>query len=282
MTLFSLVSSPDRRRPARLSAALAAAVIAALAAGCSASGSGGSSTSASGGGQATSALQAIKLAAADSRTINTMAMSLNEQFGTTTITGTIQLRRDPLLMRDNLAVTTNGTTIDMSAIIDTSAYYLRIPQLSGVTGKPWVKITLGQLSSKTGINLAQAFQQAQNMSPSSTTQIFTASQDIHKVGTATINGIPTTEYAGTVTAAGAISRLPVASRKQLASLLSSLGTSPVSFQVWIDGNNVVRKAVENLTVAGQHAVVTSTVTAVNQPISITIPPASQTGTIPGL
>ncbi len=285
MTDFRSVSTPVTRSRSRrrVAVAIATAAIAALAAaGCS-SAAGSSGSSGSSGGQPASAIQAIQLASDQAQKINSMDMSINEHLGSSTVTGTIQAQLKPtILMQEDLSVSTSGTALSMSAIITDQVFYLKIPQLTGLTGKPWAKITVSQLSTKTGLNLAQAFQQAENLGPSTTSRLFTASKDVHKVGTATIDGVATTEYAGTYTPADAIKQLPASLSKQMSSLLNSMGTSPVSFQVWIDGGNVMRKMVENLTIAGQSAVITINVTSVNQPVNIVLPPASQVAAVPGL
>lgn len=281
MTDFRSLSIPAGRYPKprrRIAAALATVAIAALtAAGC-----GTSSGSGSAGSQPADAQQAIQLAANETQKINSMALNLNVQMGSLTETGTEQIQVKPLLFQADLNMTTNGTSISMSMIGTSDAFYLKMPQLSSLTGKPWAKITVSQLSTKTGLNLTKAFQQIQNMGPANAGRLFTASKDIHKVGTATVDGVATTEYAGTYTAADAIKQLPPGLQKQMGSMLNSMGTSPISFQVWVDGNNIIRKMIENYTIAGQTAVITIDVTSVNQPVNIVLPPASDIGTMPGM
>jgi hypothetical protein len=56
----------------------------------------------------------------------------------------------------------------------------------------------------------------------------------------------------------------------------------VNFRIWIDGQHRVRKETEVESVNGMTINTTVTITAINQPVNITIPPASQTFSQPGL
>lgn len=277
MTQFSAVSAPivsGRSPRRRIAATLAAAAIATLtAAGCSSS-----------AGHTANAQQALKLAAFQATKISSLEMTLDEQIGTTTtMSGTIQMRIKPsLLAQEDFSITVAGVSTTMSAIMNDQDFYLNLPQLTSVTGKTWAKISLSNLSAKSGVNFSQAIQQAENMNPGTTTRLFATSKDVRKVGPATVNGVQTTEYDGTFTAAQAIKQLPAALQKQLGSMLSSMGTSKVSFQVWIDSDSVARKMIEHMTIGGQAVVATVNLNSFNQPVSIVLPPASQVGTIPGL
>ena len=59
---------------------------------------------------------------------------------------------------------------------------------------------------------------------------------------------------------------------------------PLHVSYWIDAQHRIRKVTEVETVAGQHVTTTIVYTAINQPVQITVPPASQvrSSSIPGL
>jgi hypothetical protein len=102
------------------------------------------------------------------------------------------------------------------------------------------------------------------------------------VGKQTVDGVPTTEYAGSFHAAAALKALSPTYRKALAPALKLLGNTPISFHIWIDGQHYTRKATEVETVNGETIITTVVVKAINQPVHITIPPDSQTVTPPGM
>ena len=62
--------------------------------------------------------------------------------------------------------------------------------------------------------------------------------------------------------------------------LQALGNSPVSFREWVDGQHHLRKMTEVETVNGDTVNTTINITAINQPVHITVPPASQTTSMP--
>ena len=55
---------------------------------------------------------------------------------------------------------------------------------------------IGQLSSKSGVSFGSLLQNLESSNPLDQTKLFTASKDVRVVGTQTIDGVPTTEYAG--------------------------------------------------------------------------------------
>jgi hypothetical protein len=100
----------------------------------------------------------------------------------------------------------------------------------------------------------------------------------HAVRTQLIGGVPTTEYAGSFRASAALKALaartlPVSLRKVLRSQLAGMGDDLISFHEWLDGQHNVRRAAEVDT--GALVVTTINVTAIDQPVRITLPPATQ-------
>jgi hypothetical protein len=100
------------------------------------------------------------------------------------------------------------------------------------------------------------------------------------VGTATINGVPATEYTGTYPITAGLSKLPSATRSKIASQLKAMGLTTEHFTVWLDGQQQVRKVVSSAKGSSEQVTSTVVVTSVNQPVSATVPPASQTAKVP--
>lgn len=180
---------------------------------------------------------------------------------------------------ENLTVVAAGQRLPISEILNAKAIYLKEAALSAETGKPWTKITLSSLSGGLGSTLAQLFQSAQNGNPLEQTQMLAAARDVRAVGTQVVDGVQTTHYTGSLTPRAAVSALSPSLRKSVAPMLS-LFTGDIKFNVWIDGQHQVRKIIEIETISGQPVTVTMTITSINQPVRITLPPASQVANMP--
>jgi len=109
-------------------------------------------------------------------------------------------------------------------------------------------------------------------------QLFAADRNPHVVRTQTIGGVPTTEYAGSFRASAALralpADLPASLRKALRARLADMGDDDISFHEWLDGQHNVRRAVE-VDNGGIDIVTMISVTAIDQPVQIAMPTASQ-------
>ena len=281
-----LNSQRGRRRAAAV--ALCAAALAVIA-GCS-TGSGSSpvslgtagpagTTGTTGTASKLTPLRAIRLAAVETQRVSSVAATFAEQVGTAgSVNGTMQLRLKPtLLAHETLSSSINGQSSTVEDIVSAKAVYIKEP--SNPSRRPWLEVKLSNLRGSLGKSLQKLLQNVQNSNPAAQTQLFAGSRDVHKVGTQVVNGVPTTHYAGTVTASRALSRLSPAVRKGLAPLLRLI-SGGIRFNVWLDDQHVTRRVVEVETVSGQTVTVTLNVTAVNQPVQITLPPRRQVRVLP--
>jgi hypothetical protein len=289
----------SRVRGAQLGAiAITAGAIAV--AGCSASSSGnsasgkassGASASASSGGASSAggsltAAQAIKDAAQHAQKATSYAADVTVRTSGTassTISGTLKQQTSPapLAVADFSSVTVQGQPVQggMQEIINSNGIWLKLSQLSRQTGKPWIKIPGSDLSQLGGASLGQLLQNGSN-DPLVQTQMLSSSTNVKKVGTATINGVPTTEYTGTYPITAGLSKLPAASRTKIASQLRAMGLTTEHFTVWLDDQQQVRKVISSAKGTSEQVASTVTVTSVNRPVSVTLPPSSQTATVP--
>ena len=280
LSAFSPPNSGRGRRRAA-AAALCAAALAVLA-GCS---TGSTSSSAPHGTTGTATkltpLGAIRLAAYESERVNSVATTLSERVGDpviATVTATTREQVRPTLLADaNLHITAGGRSSAVHEIVSAKAAYIQAP--GNPTGKPWAEIPFSELGHGLGSSLSSLLQYAQNSNPAKQTQLLTASKNVHVVGTEVVDGVETTHYRGTISAATALRSLKPAVRKGLAPLLRLI-TGSIHFDVWIDTQHVMRRLVLVEAVLGEQATVTVNVTAVNQPVQITLPPASQVGIVP--
>ena len=291
-------SAPSHwRRPVRHCAAagLSAAALIVVAA-CSSGGTptggsptGGTSTggTSTGGspasGGSVTPRQALLAAATQAGQIRsaTETMTIHGSSGSVTaVTGTIQFQLKPtLLISGILNESGPSTNTQVKMVFTSTAIYLSEPALSRQVGKPWVKIDLSALSAvagSSGAGLTQLVQSLQNNNFSNQAQLFTVAKNTRVVGTQTVDGVSTTEYAGSFVASDGLKALPASFRKALAPGLQALGHNTISFHEWIDADHHPRKVTEVETVNGETINTTVDITAINQPVSITPPPASQT------
>jgi hypothetical protein len=288
MTLFSAyspVKSGGSRR--RAAAAALCAVALALIAGCSAGSAGsagpsGNPSSVPTGSAAQETPQkAIRLAAEESRQVNTMAANFSERVGNpviTTTTARTQLQLKPVLLaRESVHTSTGGQNVSVDEIVSARAVYIKESTSQAV--RPWVEIPFSELGGSLGSSISTLLQNAQNGNPAQQTEVLTASKNVHVVGKQVVNGVETTHYSGSVSPSTALSKLPANVRKGLAPLLKLI-TGDIRFDVWIDAQHLTRKLVEHETVVGEPATVTLNVTAINQPVQITPPPASEVTLLP--
>jgi hypothetical protein len=143
-------------------------------------------------------------------------------------------------------------------------------------------LTIAPALNKTPLaSIAQLVHSLQSNNFANQTQLLAAAKNVRVVGKQTVEGVPTTEFAGSVYAAEALKALSPAFRKALAPALQVLGNRTMTFHVWVDGQHHARKVTEVVTINGETINTTVNITAINQPVQITPPPASQTFTPPG-
>jgi hypothetical protein len=264
----------SRRRAAAGLSATALILVAACSSG------GGSTGSAS---RPLTPRQALLAAATQAQQITSGTETLSVKdtgASSSTMTGIIQFRLKPaLLIGGNLDATASGTSDRIKMIITSTAIYLGEASLNSQFGKQWVKIDLSALDGTSGAGLTQLIRSLQSNTFTSQAQLFTIAKDTRVVGTQTVDGVSTTEYAGSIKAAAALKVLPASLRQALAPALQALGNNTIYFHEWIDGQHHLRKMTEVETLNGDTVNTTINVTAINQPVSITLPPASQTFTL---
>ena len=275
---------PSRRRrpvPRRVAAVgLSAAALIVLAA-CSSGGGGPASTAST----PLTPRQALLAAASHAQKVTSASETLTVRDSgaqNATTAGTIQFQRRPTLQAsETLNTTAAGKSTQIKVILTGTAIYLHEAALAGQLGKPWLKLDLSALNGTALASISQLVHSLQGNDFANQTQLLAVAKNVHVVGTQTVDGVATTEYAGSVRAGQALKALPASFRKAMAPELQVLGNGTISFHVWIDGQHHTRKITDIETVNGETINTTVNITAINQPVQIALPPASQTVTPPG-
>ena len=273
-----------------------ALIAAAAVAGCGPS-SGTSAGPGSSSAAPVSPLAAVQLAAKTTQKVNsftaTMSIQLTVKPGASstpglsdtqmTMTFAEQLHPTLLVSANIGSLTSAGQSLPggLSEIVTPTTIYLKwsyLTQQLKLT-EPWLAIPVATFN-KMGINLSQIMSQATNNGPLADSQLLSSATSVHRVGTSSINGIPVTEYTGTVPLSSALSHLSGALKTQVEQLESTLGITTEKFTIWVDGNNILRKVAATMDGTSMTESVVMTVTSINQPAAVAIPPASQTAPLP--
>jgi hypothetical protein len=268
-------SSPRPRR--RLVVATSAGAVAAVAvAAIAIAATGGFSSS-------QSPAQVLAAAAHNSSTVNSLSATYSDQISgqaSGSITGSVQEIRKPLQMSITMTESLDGQTIPLSAVLTDSDMYMKFGSIAGLPSElagKWLEFSLSSLG---GGEFSSLLQSVQNENPTSQAQELLAAKNLRADGTQVIDGVQTTRYTGSFTPAAALKVLSPSERAALGPAMKQIQGN-INFSVWIDGNDHIRKFTEVETVASETVNVTFTFQSFNQPVTVTIPPASQVVRYPG-
>jgi hypothetical protein len=276
-----------------------AVIVATAATGCSASSSSAAGASRSTAPAPVNALDAVKLAAKSSSSANsftgTMNLTATVKAGATgssspaeaiSMSATFAEQVHPSLLAsvDMTSLSSGGASLPggLAEIVTPSTLYMKWPYLTQMMhlSKPWLVIPVSSLSQGSGINFSQLLSQATGSGPLTQSQLLQAATSVRKVGTGSVDGVPVTEYTGTLPLAKAISYLSGAAKTQLQQAMASAGLTEATFTVWIDGQHTIRKAVVTETGKDLTEKITTTMTSINEPVNIALPTASETSPMP--
>lgn len=271
-------SSPGPAGSARAGLVVGAVLLAAVASGCTKASNSGHGQAAS---KPISPVKAIDLAA--SQHIRSLAATISIGTGDGQVSATMDAQYRPktfiaMALRSSSFARSAPTSIE--EILTSKALYLADPALKKLAKKPWVKMTYAQISSKAGINVSPLLQNLENSNPENQVKMFVAAKDLHAVGSQRIDGVATTEYEGSYQPSVALAELPASLRKLMRPAFALMGNAPIRFQVWIDAQHLARKAIVVERYSGHSTVTTYTITSVNQPVKISLPPRSEVASIP--
>jgi len=272
------------------------AIAAAALAGCSAGSSGTGATAAgTHAAAASSPLDAVQLAAKTTGGANSFTGTMSVQAtakagapssGDVSMTATMAEQLRPSLLAEvqigTLSAAGQSLPGGLSEIITPSNLYMKWSVLTQQlhTTKPWLAIPVSALSKSSGVNLSQLFSQATNSSPLNESQLLAGASGVRKIGTGTIDGVPVTEYAGTVSLDKGMQYLSGSSKAAMQKQIAAAGLSTATFTVWVDGQRVMRKAVITEQGTAVTEVVTVAISTINQPVNIQVPAADQTTPLP--
>lgn len=271
----------SRSRSLRVAAATGIAGL--LAAGCASSQPAGAAKAAS----VMTPHQAILLAASQTRRVDSLSTSLTVTISGSigmTMRGTMSIQIHPTLRAELSvpSVVADGQSLPggLTEIIGAKAFYLKMSVLSKEVGKPWLEVPYSELQTATGLDVSSLLQQIQTDSPLQETQELAGADDVRDLGSTTIDGVAATEYSGTFSTEAGLAQLPASERATSRQGFEQAGITSVDFNVWLDGQQLVRKIIMTGRGTKDTVIVSEQVTSINQPVNLQFPPASQVATIP--
>ncbi|HET7014161.1 MAG TPA: hypothetical protein VFI65_09630 [Streptosporangiaceae bacterium] len=231
------------------------------------------------------ASRALALASAESDRVKTLtanvtAHSSGASSGSLTGTVKIQLKPSTIVGTTFHVKAEKSKVVEQSEILTDKQIYFKDQAFTKATGKPWVEADISELSTKVGVSLGSLLQNLENADPLDQTKLFTASKNARVVGTTMLNGVSTTEYAGTYEPQVALAELSPKLRKVMGPTLRTIGGNPVQFEIWIDAHHVVRRTISTDNVHGQIVTTTLDVTSVNKPVRVALPELTEVAPLP--
>lgn len=254
----------------------------------------GSSTTGSGGGNppVLTAAGTLQLSLTKMASENSVKITGSTSGGTAGTSSTLSgvYQASPVEFDMNV-VTTGGTISGNTAMVyDGTNFYMEVPEMQAMAGgKPWVEFTPASLTTGTGALFAPTVNMLKNNSGGVQLQAMLASGSLQDLGPGTVDGVQATQYSGTLSSAqmaavDSVSGLTAAQVQQVKQLFQESGTTSEQINLWIDSNGlpVQVKVVTTSSVIGTTTDVTD-FSDWGTPVTITVPPASEIGTltIPG-
>ena len=206
--------------------------------------------------------------------------------GNVSLTASMAERLRPSLLAavqiGTLSVAGQSLPGGLSEVVTPNDLYLKWSVLTQElhSGKPWLVIPVSALGKSSGVNLSQLFSQATNSSPLNESQLLAGASGVRKVGTGTLDGVPVTEYTGTVSLDKGMQYLSGSSKAAMQKQIAAAGLTTATFTVWVDGQRVMRKAVITEHGTALTEVITVAISTLNQPVNIPVPAAGQTTRLP--
>lgn len=184
---------------------------------------------------------------------------------------------------DSMAVKGQQVSGGMEAILLGHTMYMKMPALSQMAGgKPWFKLDLQAIGKASGLDLDSMLNQVQQNGPAEQTKMLTASKNVHKVGTETVNGVQTTHYTGTVATSEGLAKLDPSAREKLQESLQKLGATTETYDIWVNSDSLPVKIISAMKTNDGTITTTAVYSDYGKPVSISAPPANLVRAMPNM
>jgi hypothetical protein len=269
-------------RPLGFAAIAVAAAVAV--AGCKPGTYSGASPSGSPSGATTSAsasASAFSLASQQTQSIRSFTADLEIQASgalNATLTGSLREVTAPTPV---IAIHAHaGALGNIRVILSNGMAYVKSPLLMRANGKPWLMGSASSMSSASGLNLGPLLSLLSTSSPLVQVPLFSQATNTRLMGHSMMDGTRVSEWGGHYMLANVLGSLNSQMQPSFQSMMNS-GVAMTRFRAWMDSSHMVRKLVLIEQGASTRIVITLVITSINQPLHITMPPATLIFVLPG-
>jgi hypothetical protein len=197
---------------------------------------------------------------------------------TSTTTGSIKFG-DPLAEKMNITAPTGNEQV----LLVNNIFYMQIPSLAQVTGKPWIKVDPSDPSNPANQFFGSLVSSIkQNADPTQMLKNLEAGGTLNSTDTEQLNGQATTHYKITVNVSKMIANQTDPTMKQLLTMAEQAGLHDYPVEVWLDSHDLPVQSTINMPGlgAGTGGLMTMTYSNWGAPVTITPPPDDQVGSMP--
>jgi len=187
-----------------------------------------------------------------------------------TITGQVQVQRNPLLIAEQLTISASGQAVQISTVMTGKAIYVELGSDAG----NWIRVPLPRVYRTTLVP------ELRNADPTAQARLILAAGHSRRLGQQSVDGIVTSRYAVSVTPAVALSLLPSKLRALLAPL-ASLITGDIHYVLWLGPTGQLKKYRISEQTFNARITLTETINWYDQPVDIAIPNATQAPSLGG-
>jgi hypothetical protein len=147
--------------------------------------------------------------------------------------------------RLSMAVVAQGQTVTVETVTVGSVLFMRSPvfaQAGLPAGKEWVRLDLGQIAKRSGIDLGSLLNS--NPNPGGALAYLRGSTgNVQKLGSEQVRGVQTTHYKATIDLERAARKASGSARDTIRRVIGLSGRKVLAVEVWVDGDEYVRKVV---------------------------------------
>jgi hypothetical protein len=164
--------------------------------------------------------------------------------------------------------------INLQFLLVDENVYVKLPANLNKSGKPWQKATKGSTNPVLK-QLATSMSSVLESASVGQYAAFASSSTVKTIGVEQVNGTTATHYKLMVDITKVRSASITPAVKQA---LAKAGIKKIPVDMWVDGEGRPVKVSETITLQGQAVSTNVNLTKVNEPVTITAPPASQVAT----
>ncbi len=182
-------------------------------------------------------------------------------------------------------MTITAPTGNEQVLFVNNVFYMQIPSMSQVTGKPWLKVDPSDTSNPANKFFGSIVSSIkQNADPTQMLRNLEASGTLTGSDTEQLDGQSTTHYKITVNIDKMIANQTDPTMKQLLTMAEQAGLHDYPVEVWLDSHDLPVRITINMPGLGAGTGGLSTITYSNWggPVTITPPPDDQVGTMPSV